>query len=152
MNKYCKWCSQTKPTEKFGFSPYTRVDGIRRRGNKCKVCIYACGRRWSVANRGRDKELHHLSYLRNYKAYNTRHLDNTRRRRVAKYNNGEVDIGITMEKIYIRDEFMCGICGNFCSLDHASLDHIIPVSKGGTHTWDNVQLAHGSCNVQKGNR
>jgi 5-methylcytosine-specific restriction endonuclease McrA len=33
-----------------------------------------------------------------------------------------------------------------------SLDHIVPVSLGGTHTWANVQLAHLRCNVSKGNR
>ena len=30
-----------------------------------------------------------------------------------------------------------------------TVDHIIPLAKGGTHTWDNVQLAHWSCNGEK---
>jgi 5-methylcytosine-specific restriction endonuclease McrA len=33
-----------------------------------------------------------------------------------------------------------------------SLDHIVPVSKGGTHTRDNVQAAHLRCNQAKGDR
>lgn len=33
-----------------------------------------------------------------------------------------------------------------------SIDHIIPLSKGGTHTVENVQLAHYRCNTKKGNR
>jgi 5-methylcytosine-specific restriction endonuclease McrA len=28
-------------------------------------------------------------------------------------------------------------------------DHIVPVSKGGKHTWDNAQLAHFECNTKK---
>lgn len=32
----------------------------------------------------------------------------------------------------------------------ATVDHILPLSKGGTHTWDNVAPAHASCNFLKG--
>lgn len=31
----------------------------------------------------------------------------------------------------------------------ASMDHIIPLSRGGTHTYNNVQLAHLFCNLSK---
>jgi len=31
----------------------------------------------------------------------------------------------------------------------ATIDHIIPISKGGTHTWDNVAPAHYRCNMDK---
>jgi 5-methylcytosine-specific restriction endonuclease McrA len=33
-----------------------------------------------------------------------------------------------------------------------TVDHIIPVSRAGTHTWDNVQLAHALCNSMKSAR
>lgn len=33
--------------------------------------------------------------------------------------------------------------------DYPSIDHVIPISKGGTHTWDNVRLAHHHCNSIK---
>lgn len=32
----------------------------------------------------------------------------------------------------------------------ATLDHIVPLSKGGTHTWDNVAPSHLLCNADKG--
>ena len=35
--------------------------------------------------------------------------------------------------------------------NYPSIDHVIPVSKGGTHTWDNVKLAHRHCNTMKSN-
>lgn len=31
-------------------------------------------------------------------------------------------------------------------------DNIVPLSKGGPHTWDNVQAAHFSCNIKKSNK
>jgi 5-methylcytosine-specific restriction endonuclease McrA len=32
----------------------------------------------------------------------------------------------------------------------ATVEHIIPICKGGTHTWDNVAPAHYLCNMNKG--
>lgn len=32
----------------------------------------------------------------------------------------------------------------------ATVDHKIPLCRGGTHTWDNVAPAHATCNFQKG--
>lgn len=31
----------------------------------------------------------------------------------------------------------------------ATLEHILPLSQGGTHTWDNVDLSHAKCNFDK---
>lgn len=31
----------------------------------------------------------------------------------------------------------------------ATIEHIIPISRGGTHTWDNVAPAHYRCNMSK---
>ena len=35
---------------------------------------------------------------------------------------------------------------------YPSVDHMIPIAKGGTHTWDNVQLAHRYCNSIKSDK
>jgi 5-methylcytosine-specific restriction endonuclease McrA len=32
----------------------------------------------------------------------------------------------------------------------ASMDHLVPLSKGGDHSWANVALAHRSCNSKRG--
>jgi 5-methylcytosine-specific restriction endonuclease McrA len=59
--------------------------------------------------------------------------------------------------IYDRDRWVCGICNGkvdkrlkYPHPMSASLDHIIPLAKGGTHTRDNVQLAHLVCNSKAG--
>lgn len=58
--------------------------------------------------------------------------------------------------IYERDAWTCGVCGDPVdpALDYphalsASLDHIVPVSRGGSHTADNLQCAHLTCNRHK---
>lgn len=62
-------------------------------------------------------------------------------------------------EISVRDEWKCHLCGELVddSLPRlakmgASLDHVIPLSKGGTDHPENLKLAHFICNVRKGNR
>lgn len=52
--------------------------------------------------------------------------------------------------IFIRDEYSCVYCGKR-NID-LTLDHVIPVSKGGKNTWDNLVTACKSCNSKKGDR
>jgi 5-methylcytosine-specific restriction endonuclease McrA len=51
-----------------------------------------------------------------------------------------------------RDNDTCYLCGGFVSIEDASLDHVIPISRGGDHTRGNVKLAHGRCNSLKGDK
>ena len=65
--------------------------------------------------------------------------------------------GVTYEPInrfdvFERDGWLCGICGGPVSREDASIDHILPISKGGPHTLENVQCAHLLCNSKKGAR
>ncbi len=32
----------------------------------------------------------------------------------------------------------------------ATVEHVIPLCKGGTHTWDNVSMSHARCNFERG--
>jgi 5-methylcytosine-specific restriction endonuclease McrA len=48
-----------------------------------------------------------------------------------------------------RDAHRCQYCG---SRKHLTLDHVLPRSKGGQHTWDNVVTACSTCNGKKGDR
>jgi len=47
-----------------------------------------------------------------------------------------------------RDRFRCAYCGR---TGH-TLDHVLPISRGGTSTWLNTVTACGSCNGRKANR
>lgn len=65
---------------------------------------------------------------------------------------------VRLDDIIRRDMNRCHICGEkvgdqpYPHPKSRSLDHVIPLSKGGSHTQDNIKLSHLSCNVAKGNR
>ena len=52
--------------------------------------------------------------------------------------------------ILLRDENHCQYCGRRFSAHSLSLDHVIPRSRGGQTTWENVVCACLRCNVRKG--
>jgi hypothetical protein len=57
--------------------------------------------------------------------------------------------GYMKSAVYLRDGGMCRRCR---SRDHIEYDHIIPWSKGGRHSIDNLQLLCRTCNRRKGAR
>lgn len=54
--------------------------------------------------------------------------------------------------IYRRDENACQYCGCLLNSKNASIDHLVPRSRGGSHTWNNVVAACKPCNRKKGSR
>lgn len=54
------------------------------------------------------------------------------------------------EIIYNRSEGRCGICGRFVPYGEFTVDHIVPLAKGGKNDFDNLQCACKSCNQLKG--
>lgn len=59
--------------------------------------------------------------------------------------------------LFERDNWICGICHRKINkwLRHpnywaATVDHIVPLSKGGKHVWANVRAAHAKCNFDRG--
>lgn len=80
--------------------------------------------------------------------------------------NGKPDYSISLKKLYKRDNGRCSLCGGICNWNdyiikdnnfiagdyYPSIDHIKPISKGGLHEWNNIQLAHRICNTNKRDR
>jgi hypothetical protein len=54
----------------------------------------------------------------------------------------------TRTLIYQRDDHTCQYCGSQKKL---TVDHVIPRSRGGQDTWENMVVACSPCNVKKGN-
>ena len=55
----------------------------------------------------------------------------------------------TRFNLFLRDEFACQYCGEKGEL---TFDHVIPRSRGGRTTWENVVASCGPCNLRKGSR
>lgn len=81
----------------------------------------------------------------------TNNLRHTLERRRA--NMREVPFEkIDRELVYLKDEGTCGICGERLEMSDLTLDHIIPISKGGGHVYPNVHSAHRICNIRRGTK
>ena len=57
---------------------------------------------------------------------------------------------LTRREIFIRDDYTCQYCGS--RMRELTLDHVIPVHRGGPHTWENLVSACPRCNHRKGGR
>lgn len=81
--------------------------------------------------------------------------------------NGNIDKDISLERLILKDNNICYLCGDGCDSDdhvitnegyfivgksYPSIEHVIPISKGGTHSWANVKLAHHYCNTIKSDK
>ena len=77
------------------------------------------------------------------------------KRRGARWANGRT----CHREIAERDGFICHICKEAVDMalprTHkmgATVDHVVPVAKGGTDEPDNLKLAHWLCNIRKSDR
>ncbi|MTI18451.1 HNH endonuclease [Rhodobacteraceae bacterium RKSG542] len=55
----------------------------------------------------------------------------------------------TRFNVFLRDKFECQYCG---SAQDLTFDHLVPRSKGGKTTWENVVTACSPCNLRKSNK
>lgn len=56
----------------------------------------------------------------------------------------------TRYNVFLRDKFQCQYCGEHFTVPELTIDHVIPRSKGGATSWDNVVSACRNCNAEKG--
>ncbi len=57
-------------------------------------------------------------------------------------------VPVTRRAVFGRDGYRCQYCGATAE----SIDHVVPRSKGGDHSWENVVACCRSCNIRKGDR
>lgn len=96
------------------------------------------------------------------KSYWTPDRQLRRRSYWQRYNARKSGLGsevVDYPAVFERDAWVCQLCGGAIDreLRHphrmsASVDHVVPLSRGGLHAWANVQAAHYSCNSRKNNR
>ena len=69
--------------------------------------------------------------------------DFQRRRRTPRFSK---------TNLYLRDLYTCQYCSTPTPRKLLTLDHVIPICRGGKTTWTNIVAACGPCNVRKGNK
>lgn len=136
-------------------------------GRRLKYCSEECARTaWRTADLARHgrtpAEVDHCACgaplsLRRYRcdacvaatARDARRRAKARRRQV-------IHEPYTMAEIAQRDDYLCGLCGRMVPMDlwvpdpdAPTIDHILPIARGGQDTVANVQLAHFMCNSIK---
>jgi len=57
-------------------------------------------------------------------------------------------VPLNRKTVFHRDAFACQYCGRQAE----NLDHVVPKSRGGGHTWENVVACCRRCNTKKGGR
>jgi len=65
---------------------------------------------------------------------------------------GHAHVGLTKHRLFVRDRQTCAYCSNRFAESELTVEHILPVSRGGLHEWTNVVTACRSCNTRKGSR
>lgn len=59
---------------------------------------------------------------------------------------------LSRKNILARDHYTCQYCDRKCSVGELTLDHVLPRSRGGSSSWENLVAACRRCNNYKGNR
>ena len=57
-------------------------------------------------------------------------------------------VAVTRRSVFVRDGHRCQYCG----AQAENIDHIVPRSRGGTHSWENVVACCRRCNTRKEDR
>lgn len=168
--KTCKACGQSFP-----------LDNFYKSASKCKPCHKAYATAWQKANPDRvkahnkkraparwqkqkqdeeymlKKTLYRQTRRKEYtenaarwnKANKIRYQDNVRRSHIksqAKDNKFYLILERELKAIYASACFFCG------TRDKITIDHIIPISRGGNHSIGNLQPLCKSCNSSKKTR
>ena len=121
----------------------------------CKAAIAAYVRdKWKNDPKYKERE---KEYLRNNPDKRYRSEDRAKRHNVTrKY--------YTRDHIFKRDGYNCYLCNSPVDLSashivgtgdwelYPHIEHVIPISKGGPDTLDNVKIAHAKCNLDKGDK
>src|SRR5262245_2563979 len=147
-----------RPNKSYGLCAMHRARLVKWGNTTSKRCVCVrCGLTFTTV-RGSQRFCKPRCALEHYR--------NQNRLRIRKYwheyearKRGSIAESFSSQDVFARDKWMCQLCHKPIrkSLRHphrlsGSIDHIIPVSCGGSHSLDNVQAAHYSCNSKKNSK
>lgn len=164
----CNRCEARKPLDQ-----YDRVaNATLGRRSTCKACRSEGMRAWYAVKAEERAAAARVRRAANPEVYRQRDRDRANQprrieahrfqtsKRRLRLSDTEADPGVTranLRRQYGDSCFYCETPMSFARVrkgdpfppDLATIEHVHPVSRGGTHTWDNVVLACWSCNTSK---
>lgn len=155
----CRACQSTARKARYGLS--------RERQNLASAAYYAANRdkrkaavaAYRVANAEKIRAAKAAHYEANRDSVLARNAEwrsahpeairiNNDRRRARQY--AAITERIYRARVWERDNGRCHICGKKADPANWHLDHIVPLSRGGEHSYPNVAVSHPTCNLRKG--
>lgn len=148
-SKYCKDARKQGVLHRYPPKPLANQRIVNR--PSCRICES------SVPLRRRTYCSEYCAYLGNIENA----AEQMHRRRTPARALG--DRGITITRLIKRDGPRCYLCNRVTTNNKktsrgkrpklmATIDHVIPIAQGGTHTWANVRVACWNCNAKKSAR
>ena len=159
--KRCRRCGESKALSLFA----TRSAAKDGKSSWCKAC-HTAHYHLNAEKRSADRlrwKAENPDYFRSYYASN-------RERRIAEamaWNSASGGVHqrrhmygliaqrveqVDRHEVYRRAGGSCGICSEPVDPANFHVDHIIPLARGGVHSYANTQPAHPLCNHRKGAR
>lgn len=165
--KVCSKCKIAKDVAQFSKSKIAK-DGVRSECKQCNRLYYEANkdrilrrerawfvsnpdykRTWREANKVRIAE-----YDKQYLKDNPEKRRAKRQRRRARQKNALTGYYTDrdLQELHIEYQGRCAYCFGVLGSDNKHLDHIVPLSNGGTNTICNVVYACARCNLSKGSK
>jgi 5-methylcytosine-specific restriction endonuclease McrA len=155
--RICSKCGEDKPLSEWGSHCGTKT-GLSAYCRLCYALMQKANRArpdWVRSPRDPEKEREAVRLWRVRNPDKVRSMTAAYRARKAAALVEEFSV----EEIFQRDGWTCHICqepidqtAKFPDPRSASLDHVVPLSKGGKHSRDNCAAAHLFCNISKKDR
>ena len=112
---------------------------------------------WREKNPDRWRDINNAG-VKEWRAKNPDKVKSQRYARRVREKEAHVE-HVSIDVLIRRDRGKCMLCGDPVNLTAErgtrrapSIDHVVPLSLGGEHSYENCQLAHIECNSKKGNR
>jgi 5-methylcytosine-specific restriction endonuclease McrA len=70
---------------------------------------------------------------------------------LKEYMKAKTTVRFSKSNVFLRDLYTCAYCDSNLEKRDCTLDHVLPVSKGGKTSFENTVTACGGCNAKKGN-
>jgi 5-methylcytosine-specific restriction endonuclease McrA len=141
---YCKVCAQAAKRARYAANPERDKAAKKRYADANRDKTRAAVSRWRDANRDRKRETD--------QQWRDANPDKVRawvhRRRAAKLS---ATVGSVDYAVVCGQPGSCYLCGDPLDQD-THMDHVVPLSRGGAHSYANVLPAHEACNLRKSDR